>query len=195
MPNDTSHYNEKEVLESVAASSEEAFKQLFEAHYNKLASFILRLTRSHSITEELVQDVFVKVWLHRAELPAVNNFDAWAYVIARNLVFNHLKKAARELQHHQDWQYSHHPEIHDSRQDSEPDIYAALERTIEKLPPQQKMIYLLKRRNGMKNEEIARQLKISTATVKKHFSLALRFIKDQARQGFEILLLLLFFFF
>jgi RNA polymerase sigma-70 factor (ECF subfamily) len=195
MPNDTSYYDEKELLMKVAASSEEAFRQLFDAHHNKLAAFILRLTRSNNITEELVQDVFVKVWLHRTDLTSINNFEAWAYVIARNLVFNYLKKAAREHQHHQDWQYSHRPESQENQQDGEPDIYTALERTIEKLPPQQKMIYLLKRRNGMKNEEIARQLKISTTTVKKHFSLALRFIKEQARQGFEILLLLLFFFF
>src|SRR5690348_7412497 len=95
--------DEKELLSRVAATDEDAFRLLFHTHYNKLASFVQKLTKSHNTTEELVQDVFVKVWLHRSELLSIDKFESWMYVIARNHVFNHLKKMAREHQQQQAW--------------------------------------------------------------------------------------------
>lgn len=186
-----SFIDEKELLSRVAARDEDAFRQLFHAHYNKLASFVHKLTKSHSITEELVQDVFVKVWLNRSELVSIDKFESWMFVIARNHVFNHLKKTAREYQQQQAWLEQVEPDnLATANQSEAGDMYAFIERSIEKLPPQQKKIYLLKRQKGLRNEEIAQQLNISMETVKKHFTLALRFIKDHARHGIEVLIVL-----
>ncbi|MDH7460706.1 RNA polymerase sigma-70 factor [Chitinophagaceae bacterium 26-R-25] len=181
--------DEKELLTRIAAGDEDAFRQLFHAHYNKLVSFVQKLTKSHSATEELVQDVFVKVWLNRSELTSITKFESWMYVIARNHVFNHLKKTAREFQQQQVWLELVAAENLETPGHSDAvDMYSFIENSIEKLPPQQKKIYLLKRQNGLRNEEIAQQLNISMETVKKHFTLALRFIKDHARHGIEVLI-------
>ncbi|MBV4360616.1 RNA polymerase sigma factor [Pinibacter aurantiacus] len=180
--------DEKELLTCIAAGDEAAFRQIFHAHYNKLASFVQKLTKSHSTTEELVQDVFVKVWLNRSELASIAKFESWMYVIARNHVFNHLKKTAREYQQQQAWlELVGADNLEIAGQSDAVDMYSFIEKSIEKLPPQQKKIYLLKRQNGLRNEEIAQQLNISMETVKKHFTLALRFIKDHARHGIEVL--------
>jgi RNA polymerase sigma-70 factor (ECF subfamily) len=190
MPND-SFIDEKELLMRIAAGDEDAFRQLFHSHYNKLAAFVQKLTRSHSTTEELVQDVFVKVWLHRSELNSIDRFESWMYVIARNHVFNHLKKTAREYQQQQVWlEQAESDNVATADQSDAVDMYSFIENSIEKLPPQQKKIYLLKRQSGLRNEEIAQQLNISMETVKKHFTLALRFIKDHAKHGMEILIIL-----
>jgi len=187
--------DEKELLSRVAAGDEDAFRQLFHAHYNKLASFVQRLTKSHSATEELVQDVFVKVWVNRSELTSIDKFESWMYIIARNHVFNHLKKTAREYQQQQAWlELVSADNLETAGHSDAVDMYSFIERSIEKLPPQQKKIYLLKRQNGLRNEEIAQQLNISMETVKKHFTLALRFIKDHARHGIEVLVVLSFLF-
>jgi RNA polymerase sigma-70 factor (ECF subfamily) len=187
--------DEKELLMCIAAGDEDAFRQLFHSHYNKLASFVQKLTKSTSATEELVQDVFVKVWLHRSELGSIDRFDSWMYAIARNHVFNHLKKTAREFRQQQAWlEQAETDNAATAAQSDAVDMYSFIERSIEKLPPQQKKIYLLKRQSGLRNEEIAQQLNISMETVKKHFTLALRFIKDHAKHGIEILIVISFLF-
>lgn len=194
MPNDAL-VNEKEMLIRVANGDEAAFRQLFDIHYNKLAAFVQRLTKSSDITEELVQDTFVRVWLNRSELVSINNFESWIYVLARNHVFNQLKKIAREQKQLLEWFEQAAAVDFDTMNDDEAeDLFSFIDRLVEKLPPQQKRIYLLKRKNGLKNEEIAQQLNISLKTVKRHFTLALRFIKDNAKQGIEIIIFLLFFF-
>jgi RNA polymerase sigma-70 factor (ECF subfamily) len=190
MPNDC-FIDERELLSRVAAADEDAFRQLFHSHYNKLASFVQKLTKSQNVTEELVQDVFIKVWLHRAELRSIERFDAWMYTTARNHVFNHLKKTAREYKKQQAWLQdvaTDNPAT--AGQSDAVDMYSLIEKSIEKLPPQQQKIFKLKRQNGLRNEEIAQQLNISMETVKKHFTLALRFLKDHARHGIEILIVL-----
>lgn len=192
MPND-SFVNEKELLTRVAARDEAAFRQLFDIHYNKLAAFVQRLTKSTNITEELVQDVFVRVWQNRSELTSINNFEAWIYVLARNHVFNQLKKMAREQKQLLEWFEQAEPCIFDTINDDDTvDYFSFIERSIEKLPQQQKKIYLLKRQDGLKNEEIAKQLNLSLKTVKRHFTLALRSIKHNAKQSIEIIILLFF---
>lgn len=193
MPND-SFVTEKELLTRVAEGQEAAFRQLFDIHYNKLAAFVQRLTKSSDITEELVQDVFVRVWLNRSELISINNFESWIYVLARNHVFNQLKKMAREKKQLLDWFEEAEPGIFDAiNNDEVVDLFSFLDRAIEKLPPQQKKIYLLKRQEGLKNEAIAKQLNLSEKTVKRHFTLALRFIKDNSKEGFEIIIVVFLF--
>jgi RNA polymerase sigma-70 factor (ECF subfamily) len=186
------NFDEKALLLSVADGNENAFSLLFKTYCNHLGDFILRITASQSLTEEIVQDVFLKIWLNRQALTQVNCFKAYLYVIARNHAFNCLKQLAREKSRQQEWAY-HFP-FNTSDTEETPDLALMVERAVEQLPPRQKNVYLLSRKEGISQEGIAQRLNISHQTVKKHMVLALRFLRNYLRTQNNLLLLLLQFF-
>ena len=89
-------YNETDLLLQIARSDEHAFRIIFDRYRQKIYSYTFHLTSSAQSADDAVQEVFIKVWLSRDTLPALNNFNAWLHTLARHTVFNALKKLARE---------------------------------------------------------------------------------------------------
>jgi RNA polymerase sigma-70 factor (family 1) len=172
---------EKELLCQVAKGDEAAFTLLFNAYHQQLGAYIYRLTESFSLTEEIVQDVFLRIWLKRMAMQDVERFDAYLFTAARNHTFNCLKKIARERSSKLRWEMTLSEEpMYEMEAGADPAIgyRALLDEAVEKLPLQQKKVYLLHRRQGLSHAEIARRLDLSVETVKKHMTLALRSIRN-----------------
>ena len=83
----------------MVAGDENAFAKLFKNYYNQLGGFIMRLTESEALTQEIVQDVFLKIWINRAAPAEIDCFKAYLQVVAKNYAFNCLKQIARENSH------------------------------------------------------------------------------------------------
>src|SRR5262249_5656340 len=77
-------YNEISLLSAVAKGDESAFRQLFDQYWDNIYGVAFTFTKSPVIAEEMAQDVFVKIWLKRAELPQVKKFGDYLFIIARN---------------------------------------------------------------------------------------------------------------
>src|ERR1700737_3967329 len=89
-------HDEKALFQLLAGGDEEAFRQLFH-HYNKmLQPFVFKLTRSSQAAEEVLQEVFLKLWLHREKLAAVEDPKAYLIRIVSNESFNYLRGLARD---------------------------------------------------------------------------------------------------
>jgi RNA polymerase sigma-70 factor (ECF subfamily) len=191
LPNSTPH-NEKELLVKISQGDEAAFTQLFYAYHNRLGAYVYRLTRSPEVTEEIVQDVFMKIWSNRGALYEVEKFGSYIYVLSRNQTFNQLRRIAREhirrkkALENMDGFY----QPVDLSEQSD-DYFSLLEEAVEELPPQQQRVYLLSKRERMTYQEIALQLHISKETVKKHLSLASKFIINYLRSHRDLLILCL----
>jgi len=170
---------EKELLCQIAKGDEAAFTHLFKAYHQKLGAYIYRLTESFSLTQEIVQDVFLKIWLKRATMVGVERFDAYLFTAARNHTFNCLKKIAREHAGKVRWEttLSEQAGFDPAVGDPAFEYQALLDQAVERLPLQQKKVYLLHRRQGLSHAEVAGRLGLSVDTVKKHMSLALRSIR------------------
>ncbi len=180
-------HSEKLLLQRVANGDENAFAQLFKTHYNHLGGFIMRITESESLTQEIVQDAFLKVWTNRSALAEINCFSAYLQVVARNHAFNCLKQIARENSRKKEWVNTVlRLATNDTDDKDAVDTGSLIDEAIKLLPPQQKRVYTLSRQDGMKQEEIARELGISLETVKKHMVLALRFLKGHIRTNMSI---------
>ena len=187
---------EKILLQSVAEGDENAFGELFKTHYNQLGDFILRLTESEQLAQEIVQDVFLKIWINRSSLAEINCFKAYLMVVARNHSFNSLKQIAREKSRQKEWVNNVlRLASNDIDEADTTDTGNLIDEAVNLLPPQQKRVYTLSRTEGMRQEEIAKQLNISLETVKKHMVLALRFLKNHLRtnMGLSILFIASFF--
>lgn len=173
---------EKVLLHRIAAGDQGAFGELFQAYHQRLGAYIFRLTESLPAAQEIVQDVFLKIWLKRESLPEIQWFDAYLFTAARNHVFNYLRKVARERNQQQLLQAGlDSSDAHDGGDKEQ--YYELLDEAIEHLPRQQKQVYLLHRREGLSHAEIAARMKLSVETVKKHMSLALRAIRDYLQVG------------
>ncbi len=180
----TSTYNEKVLLCKVAAGDENAFAQLFKNFYNQLGEFIMRLTESETLTQEIVQDVFLKIWTNRVVLVEIDCFKAYLLVVARNHAFNCLKQIARENNRKKEWVNTVIRLAANEVEEITPtETGNLIDAAVALLPPQQKKVYTLSRQEGFKQEEIARELNISLETVKKHMVLALRFLKHHLRRN------------
>lgn len=168
----TPPYNERDLLQQVAQGDEAAFGRLMQQYTNLLASHIFRLTHSREQTEEIVQDVFLRIWQVREGLMDVQNFRTYLYVISRNQALNAIRSLIREKRRLEKWQRTM-----DQSGGWEPDTtddlpYSLLEKAIAQVPPQQQEAWLLSRRQGLKYKEIARRMQLSEETVKKYIRYA-----------------------
>jgi RNA polymerase sigma-70 factor (family 1) len=186
---DVARLKERELLIQVASGNEYAFRQLFMAYHQQLGVHMLRLTNSAELAEEVVQDVFLKIWLTRETLAGVDNFKAYLFVISKNHALNCLKKLAKErvlIRQLED--NSTESFIAES---ADTDLYYnLLDEAIDQLPPQQQKVYLLSRHGRLKYAEIADQLELSRETVKKYLQIATVSITEYVHEHLEVITLL-----
>jgi RNA polymerase sigma-70 factor (ECF subfamily) len=158
---------------------------LFNAYKDKIYSYILNITESEEVAEDVVQNIFLKLWVNRADLIQVQNFNAYLYRMSHNYAINGLKRMAKktlilaEIEKQPGRNYSRADEniLHK-------DVQQLLQKAVERLPPQQKLVFKLSWDQGLKQEEIAERLNISILTVKKHKVQALRNIREYIHKSY-----------
>jgi RNA polymerase sigma-70 factor (family 1) len=168
------------LLHQVSSGDEQAFREVFNIFSPKIYLFALKLTRSKSLAEEVVQDVFLKIWDLRSSMTVIEHFPSYLYVVTRNNCFNTLKRIATEQKVKMalvKQNYYFHTDTEESV--IYHDYQNLLRAIVEKLPPQQKLVYGLCHEEGLRYEEAATRLKISRLTVKTHMQQALRTIKTR----------------
>jgi len=171
--------NDHLLLMRVAEGDETAFKLLFERHRLKLYNYLLKITKSRNTTEELVIDVFVKLWTRRTLLPEVKNFDAFLHKVAYNKALDFFRIASRNkiLQH----TIANHLEIaHDSSADKymlSKEYNEIFYKALNELSPQRKMVFAMSRIQGLTHEQIACNLRLSRNTVRNTIAETLKHVR------------------
>lgn len=171
-------YNEKNLLLRVSQDDALAFTLLFNQYKDKVYTIAFKLTGCAFTSEEAVQDIFMKLWMKRKDLSGVEYFTAWFNTIIRNYLFSLLKsQAARQSR---EIAFANKlPSFHNNTDQTIllKETEALLEKALYTLPPQQNKVYRLIKERGMKKEEVASQLNLSTETVKAHLSKAIKTIR------------------
>jgi RNA polymerase sigma-70 factor (ECF subfamily) len=176
----------------VAHGDEAAYAELFHIHRAKLYSFALRISGSRQIAEDIVQDVFIKIWQVRKELPEIRNFNAYLFRMAHNHLLNSIKRMAREtlLKAQMSGKYKEAEEGIYGQMDSK-ELERLVYFAVDGLPPRQKMIYRLSKERNMKQEEISERLNISVVTVKSHMTQAFRSIRRKITNAYPVIFIYL----
>ena len=168
-----------ELLRRLRAGDERALEIVFRAHYSGMASFVQRFVRSPDVAEELVQDLFLKLWTKREQLSEIETFRTYLYRAARNQALNWLRRQKLERR----WQDEHAGEeeaitTETADEDaSEHEGAAAVRSAIDRLPPRCREVFLLSRDGGLTYAEIARTLDISVKTVETQMGRALKSLR------------------
>jgi RNA polymerase sigma-70 factor (family 1) len=162
-------FNERELVRRIAAGDENAFRQLFEQYSDRLFSAAFLLTKSTDLAEDIVQEAFTRLWVKRAELHSIERMDAWLYIIARNLIFERLRKEALADKYRQYIKeyFNEGASCPDEEMEFR-ELDNTIQQAILQLPPQLQRAFLLSRNKGLSHEEIAREMGISRATVKSY---------------------------
>jgi RNA polymerase sigma-70 factor (family 1) len=172
-------YEEGLLLKEVAGGNEKAFRKLYDAYFNHLSAYIFKLTKSKAITEEIVQEIFVKLWVNRTLLTDIAMLDAYIFTMARNKIIDHLRRLAKEtrlINVLSDWLPGHNNNIDDKLNAAA--LQLLIEEALEQLSEQKKKIFHLSRNEGLSHDEIAGIMQLSKSTVKNHLSETLKHVKD-----------------
>lgn len=167
-----------------------AFDSLFEIYSPKLFGFALKYFKNESDAEELVQEVFVKVWENCKNLKSELSFKSYLFTIALNKIRKHFNKKAISL-HYLD-SLQHEPELNDNHDIHDEDIETVLRhinQIIEQIPPRRREIFTKSKLEGKSSKEVAAELGISPGTVDNQVSEAIRFIRSQLKNKNLVLLL------
>lgn len=171
--------NEREILELVAGGCQHAFSVLFHGYLNQAGRVVYAIIGSREQTEEILQDLFVKLWKDRQKLTTIKDFNAYFFILLRNHTLNHLKSIVANRR--KQAQYTRFELMRQEQGEEQTDKRLEIfDKAIDALPAQQKTVFLL-RAQGYRNLEIATRMNLSTDSVKKYNQLALksihRFIK------------------
>ena len=190
MPNSALH-QETLLLQAVSQGDERAFTTLYNHYHQRLGVHIYSITKSAELAEEVVHDVFLKIWMNRETLAEIENFPVYLYVISKNAALNCLKKTAREQTKTTglDTALDHIQIAENAEEDYR---YMLIDEAIDQLPPQQRHVYLLSRHERLTYAEVADRMGLSKETVKKYLQIATEFISTYIRKRLIISLLIAF---
>ena len=161
------------------------YNQLFSRYYNRLCLFTFKLTHSYSASEDIVQDLFVRIWIKRDKLEISGNISAYLYRAARNSALNYLR-AENNRQKTID-KIPFKDEVSEDNLAEEVEFSAALYKCIEQLPARSKDVFMKSRFDGLRQQEISDQLGISVKTIKNQIWKSLQFLKAclELNEAFE----------
>jgi RNA polymerase sigma-70 factor (family 1) len=155
------------------------FADVFKEHEHRLYTLALRLMKSEHYAQDVVQEVFLKLWEQRHHLHEIRNMEAWLYRVTENKIIDLLRKAAADSRLKETiWN-----NLSQTRNDTDEWIEAKeynriIQNAIDLLPPQRKRIYCLHKKEGLNHAQIACELSISQHTVKNQLSAALQSIRN-----------------
>lgn len=184
-------HDEKQVLEQLAQGSTQAFTHLFDHYRGRIFRVSLRFLKSRELAEEVVQEVFLKIWRRREELVRIINFEAYILTMARNQIFDSIKQVAAETEGKKEIAYAIHCVEDADHSLLEAEYTELLQNAINLLPPKQKQIFRLAKLEGLSHQAIAEQLQISRLTVKTHMAKALQTIRQNLQHHIATSILLL----
>ncbi|MFT3702125.1 MAG: sigma-70 family RNA polymerase sigma factor [Agriterribacter sp.] len=171
------------LLSKIAAGDENAFTLLFERYRDKLFYYILRHTKSPEIAEEIVTDIFMKLWLGRELAEQIKDIGAFLHKVGYYKVMDFLRTTARHSRLQQ--VYLDNLGQQETASAAEPllddELKALLYQAINQLPPQRKLIYRLSKQEGLSHEQIADMLHLSPSTINNTIVAATRSITDYVK--------------
>lgn len=173
----------------VLPDNPQAFEQLFKEHYQNLCRYSLRFVKQEEVAEELVQDVFIKLWKKERQLEVHSSMKAYLYTAVRNSSMNYLN-SQHARQRFEEHDLAHHQLQTNSTQESMDyqELSLLVLEAVESLPDQCRTIFELSRSGGFSHDEIARELKISSKTVENQIGIALKKLKKHLNRYWDLFL-------
>ncbi|WP_216616700.1 RNA polymerase sigma-70 factor [Marinifilum caeruleilacunae] len=170
--------------------SREDFENLFNDHYSRLCAYAYNFLKEQEGSEEIVQEVFFKLWINRSEIQINSSMESYLYRSVRNASLNLIKHISIREKYKE---YNKEAIEYDEQIDKDPmnasELELKIRASIDKLPEQRKKIFILSRYEQLKYKEIAEQLGISVKTVENQMGKALKFLREELADYLPLIVL------
>ncbi len=170
--------------------SKEGFEILYKEYFEPLCAYVFGVLQDHDASEEVVQNLFVKLWIKRNRIPINTSVKSYLYQAAKNAslnLINHIKVKEKYKQHNKELMLSAERNFTNPTEDN--DLSNAVQQAIDKLPEKRKEIFLMSRNEGLKNREIAEHLNISIKTVESQMGKALSTLRTELTEYLPAIIL------
>ncbi len=177
---------DSDLLPKIKDGNKKAWEMLVTKYYNPLLNFILSMIRSEATAEELLQDVFVNIWIKKDSLDIKTSLKAYLYRASRNHTLNHIKRKQLEANYQDSLSNSFQYHNNSTEEDYNlNELESKLYRSIESLPENCREVFKMSRFDGLSYKEIAEALDVSTRNVHYQMSIALKALKEDLKDFIE----------
>jgi len=156
------------------------FEEIFRTHYSELCSYAFNFTKDLDDAEEVVQDIFVKLWDNKKNIDVKTSIKSYLYSSVRNRCLNTIKHI--EIREKYKEFNKQEIELDENLQENESEkteMEQKLRNLIDNLPEKRRRIFIMSRYNGLKYKEIAEELSISIKTVENQMGKAMKFLRQE----------------
>lgn len=176
-------HTEKELVKKLKEGDSFAFEVLFYKYRNKVKGFAVKIVPTQVDPEEIVQEVFVKLWLKKEAVDPGKDFQSYLFSIAKHLVLDHLKSAVNRKLYFVGEHFQQDLLIEEGQENVlQEDAEEKLQRLIDEIPERRREIFRLSRFEGLSYKQIAERLNISENTVDSQIRNALAFLRKEFRK-------------
>ncbi len=173
-------FNQDRILEELAKSNKQALEELFNYYYPRLYNFSKSFLKLEDGIDDVLQEVFLKIWHNRAEIKRSESFNSYIFTITRNLLLNELRSRLNNQKLRDRILEASVAEEFLSMGNVEYDeLKEKVEEIINELPQKQREIFRMSRIEGLSHKEIAEKKSISTKTVEYHIGQSISMIKSR----------------
>lgn len=171
--------DESRLIELIREGDPLSFEILFQKYYVRFYNFVLNLTKDPQTAEDIVQNVFMKIWINRKNLRPDQSIHNYIYVLSKHEVLNHLRdrkvytQVERLVMAEQPYEA-----VTDQTMDLK-ELDDRIRKFIAAMPEQRRKVFLLSRYRGMGNKAIAELMGLSVRTVDRHINLALTSLRKE----------------
>jgi len=184
------NFEESYLISGIKNKNKVVFDFVFNYYYSGLCAYSRHWVDDSSVAEDIVQDFFVSLWINSSKLEITSSLKSYFFISVKNLTLNYLKHANVKEQYrnkvikdpsvnYTDWTFT------------ELELTELIDKSIQKLPPRCREIFILNRFKGKNNGEIAEKLGLSKRTVELQISNALKFLRVELKDYLPSVLLLL----
>jgi RNA polymerase sigma-70 factor (ECF subfamily) len=186
-------HTEKELVKKLKDGDSFAFEVLFYKYRNKVKGFAVKLVPAQIDPEEVVQEVFVKLWLKKDTINPEKDFQSYLFSIAKHLVLDYLKSAVNRKLYFVGEHLQQDLLVEDGFETPfTEDMEEKLQKLIDEIPERRRAIFRMSRFEGLSYKQIAERLNISENTVDSQIRNALAFLRKEFRK-MALLIFLSFF--
>lgn len=181
-----------QLVENIKNGNEASFKELFDSYNRPLYYFVFKYLRNKEDAEEIVQEIFLKIWRDRSKLNADLSLKSFLFTIAYNSTMNALRKSAFNNQYKNMVGLTQpSSDLATEKEVNYRETLLLIEKAIDLLPPKRKQVFKMSRYEELTYQEIADQLSLSVKTVNDHMTEALKFLRKNLKE-YGILMVVLF---
>lgn len=167
--------DEKELFHLLCKGDKAAFDQIYSMYWQRLFVYVVKVIRDREAAEDIVQEIFVSLWLRREEIAEQSSLSGYLFTAARFKGISYVQAQLKKGKHEESL-ITHF----NSRQDTlnefieAKELHTIIDDEIEKLPAKMRDVFVLSRREQLSHKEISEKLQISDKTVKKQINNALK---------------------